>query len=89
MRIALLKESRPGETRVALTPDVVKALVADGWQVAVERGAGTLSHYSDAAYELAGGTRARRFRAPVVSFAVAGPGRGKGVERSSGDDFVV
>ena len=56
MRIALLKESRPGETRVALTPDVIKALVADGWQVAVERGAGTLSHYSDAAYELAGAT---------------------------------
>jgi NAD(P) transhydrogenase subunit alpha len=56
MRIALLKESRPGETRVALTPDVVKALVSDGWQVAVERGAGTLSHYNDAAYEQAGAT---------------------------------
>ena len=37
MKIALFKESRPGETRVALTPDAVKAYVADGWQVDVER----------------------------------------------------
>jgi NAD(P) transhydrogenase subunit alpha len=54
MKIALFKESRPGETRVALTPDAVKALVNDGWQVDVERDAGQLAHYSDESYRAAG-----------------------------------
>jgi H+-translocating NAD(P) transhydrogenase subunit alpha len=54
VKIALFKESRPGETRVALTPDAVKTFVADGWQVEVERGAGQLAHFSDDAYQAAG-----------------------------------
>src|SRR6202789_1703413 len=54
MKIALFKESRPGETRVALTPDAVKALVADGWQVDVQRDAGALAHFSDESYEAVG-----------------------------------
>jgi len=54
MKIALFKESRPGETRVALTPDAVKSLVTDGWQVEVERGAGVRAHYSDESYEKVG-----------------------------------
>jgi NAD(P) transhydrogenase subunit alpha len=56
MKIALFKESRTGETRVALTPDAVKALISDGWTVAVERGAGALAHYSDQRYVDAGAT---------------------------------
>jgi NAD(P) transhydrogenase subunit alpha len=56
MKIALFKESRPGETRVALTPDAVKTLVADEWSVEVERGAGNLAHYSDESYQSAGAT---------------------------------
>jgi NAD(P) transhydrogenase subunit alpha len=56
VKIALFKESRPGETRVALTPDAVKAFVADGWQVEVERGAGHLAHFSDDTYQAAGAT---------------------------------
>lgn len=56
MKIALFKESRPGETRVALTPDAVKSLVDDGWHVDVERGAGRLAHYSDESYLSAGAT---------------------------------
>jgi NAD(P) transhydrogenase subunit alpha len=56
VKIALFKESRPGETRVALTPDAVKMFVADGWQVDVERGAGHLAHFSDDAYQAAGAT---------------------------------
>jgi len=35
-----MKESRAGETRVALTPEAVKTLVADGWEVQVQTGAG-------------------------------------------------
>ncbi len=54
MKIALFKESRSGETRVALTPDAVKMFVADGWRVDVERGAGHRAHFSDDAYQAVG-----------------------------------
>ena len=54
MKIALVRESRPGETRVGLTPDAVKALVADGWDVDVERDAGLLAHYTNDSYEAVG-----------------------------------
>ncbi len=56
MKIALFKESRAGETRVALTPDAVKSLVAEGWAVEVERGAGVLAHFTDEAYLAVGAT---------------------------------
>ena len=56
MKIALFKESRTGETRVALTPDAVKNLVGDGWDVVVQRGAGERAHFIDATYEAAGAT---------------------------------
>lgn len=56
MKIALYKESRPGETRVALTPDAVKALLKDGWTVEVERGAGVAAHFADDQYAAAGAT---------------------------------
>jgi NAD(P) transhydrogenase subunit alpha len=56
MKIAVFRESRPGETRVALTPEAVKALTNDGWQVVVQRGAGLRAHFSDDAYQAAGAT---------------------------------
>ena len=56
MKISLFRESRAGETRVALTPDAVKALVADGWTVEVQRGAGALAHFSDDSYTKVGAT---------------------------------
>ncbi len=56
MQIALFKESRPGETRVALTPDAVKTLVADGWSLNVEKDAGQLAHFDDESYRSAGAT---------------------------------
>jgi len=56
MKIALYKESRAGETRVALTPDAVKTLVGDGWDVVVQRGAGERAHFNDEAYESVGAT---------------------------------
>ena len=56
MKIALYKESRAGETRVALTPDAVKTLVSDGWDVVVQRGAGVRAHFTDESYVAAGAT---------------------------------
>ena len=56
MQIAVLKERRPGESRVAATPDTVKKLVALGTQVVVESGAGSGASLSDADYTAAGAT---------------------------------
>ena len=40
LRIAVLKERAPGESRVALTPETAKKFAALGAMVAVEEGAG-------------------------------------------------
>jgi len=57
MKVAVLAETRPGERRVALVPGVVKELTEKhGVEVAVERGAGTGSHVTDADFEEAGAT---------------------------------
>ena len=52
--IAVPRESTPGETRVALTPDTVRRLVSDDVQVRVEGGAGLRASFSDDAYREAG-----------------------------------
>lgn len=54
MKIAVLKESRPLEARVAATPESVKKLLALGASVAVEKGAGLAAAYPDEAYVAAG-----------------------------------
>ncbi|WP_198376422.1 NAD(P) transhydrogenase subunit alpha [Neoroseomonas rubea] len=56
MRVAVLKERRSGETRVAATPETVKKYVGLGLEVAVESGAGLASGIIDAAYAEAGAT---------------------------------
>ena len=48
------RESRPGETRVAATPDTVRRMIKLGLEVVVERGAGAGSAFPDAEYEAAG-----------------------------------
>jgi NAD(P) transhydrogenase subunit alpha len=60
MRIGVPKETLPGETRVASTPEVVKKLVAKGFSVVVERGAGSAAHFPDAEFEQAGAQLADR-----------------------------
>jgi len=54
MKIAILKERRPHETRVAATPETVKKLKALGAEVTIEAGAGTAAAYTDQAYLDAG-----------------------------------
>jgi NAD(P) transhydrogenase subunit alpha len=55
MRIGVPAETRPGETRVAATPETVKKLAAKN-QVRVQAGAGTASSIRDADYEAASAT---------------------------------
>ncbi len=54
MRIAVMKERRAGETRVAATPETVKKLIGLGHEVAVEAGAGLSAGVRDADYTAAG-----------------------------------
>ena len=54
MKIAVLKETQPGERRVALVPESVRKLTALKALVTVERGAGVQAGASDADYEAAG-----------------------------------
>jgi NAD(P) transhydrogenase subunit alpha len=54
MRIAVPRETRPGETRVALVPESCKKLIQAGYEVAVESGAGEAAGYPDAGYRDAG-----------------------------------
>ena len=56
MLLAILKESAPGETRVALLPDNLKALKPHGIAVMVEAGAGMRAGATDEAYAEAGAT---------------------------------
>jgi proton-translocating NAD(P)+ transhydrogenase subunit alpha len=50
MRVGVPKESRQGERRVALIPDVVRSLEGESLDVAVESGAGEASGHPDAEY---------------------------------------
>lgn len=54
MLIAVPKEIKPGETRVAVTPDIVKKYKAIGLDVHVEASAGAASGFSDNDYRTAG-----------------------------------
>jgi NAD(P) transhydrogenase subunit alpha len=57
--IAVTRERRAGETRVAAVPETVKKLIASGFSVVVEAGAGTAASYPDADYAAAGATIAK------------------------------
>jgi H+-translocating NAD(P) transhydrogenase subunit alpha len=54
MRLAVLKERRASETRVAATPETVKRLIGLGLTVAVEAGAGTGASIFDTDFTAAG-----------------------------------
>jgi NAD(P) transhydrogenase subunit alpha len=54
MKIAILKERRPHEARVAATPETVKKLKALGAEITIEAGAGVAAAYTDQAYLDAG-----------------------------------
>ncbi|RMF10070.1 MAG: Re/Si-specific NAD(P)(+) transhydrogenase subunit alpha [Alphaproteobacteria bacterium] len=54
MKLAIPKERRAHEARVAATPDTVKKLVGLGIEVVVEKDAGAAARYTDQAYQDAG-----------------------------------
>jgi NAD(P) transhydrogenase subunit alpha len=54
MRVAVPKESRPGEKRVALVPDIINKLTRAGLEVVIESGAGSAAEFSDQQFTDAG-----------------------------------
>jgi H+-translocating NAD(P) transhydrogenase subunit alpha len=54
MRIGVPAETLPGETRVAVTPETAKKLIAQGHSVHVQAGAGVAASAVDSAYVAAG-----------------------------------
>jgi len=54
MLIRVLRETRPGERRVAITPRAAAGLVQRGHRVVVDAGAGTDAGFPDTAYAAAG-----------------------------------
>jgi NAD(P) transhydrogenase subunit alpha len=69
MRLAVLKERRAFETRVAATPETVKKLTAMGLTIVIETGAGLSAAISDADYLAAGAEIA-----PDAAAALSGAG---------------
>ncbi len=54
MKIAVVREIREGERRVALVPESCRKLVKAGIEIAVERGAGEAAYFPDGAFVEAG-----------------------------------
>lgn len=88
MKVAIPKERTAGETRVAISPDVIKKLTGAGFEVVVESGAGDLANFPDSVLQGAGASIAKtaneackdatvimKVRAPITS--------GKGAELSA------
>jgi len=69
MIVGVPRETLPGETRVAATPETVKKYVAAGHAVCIEQGAGAAARYPDEAYTAAGaslGSTAQAMGAELV-----------------------
>ena len=76
MKIAVLRETASGETRVAATPETVKKFIGLGADLAIESGAGESASISDADFESAGATvapRAQVLDGADVILAIDGP----------------
>ncbi|MGH7025386.1 MAG: NAD(P)(+) transhydrogenase (Re/Si-specific) subunit alpha, partial [Caulobacteraceae bacterium] len=84
VRLAVTRERRPGETRVALTPDTVKKLIGQGLAVTVETGAGVSASAPDADYALSGAEIA-----PDLAAALAGADMLLKVRAPAGEEIAL
>jgi NAD(P) transhydrogenase subunit alpha len=56
LKIAILKETKEGERRVALTPGVIKTLIKAGFNCSIQKEAGIEAGFYNEAYTSAGAT---------------------------------
>ncbi len=81
MIVGVLRETAPGERRVAMVPQSVPPLAKAGLEVLVERGAGQTAGYPDAEYEAKGADLAGRdevFAKADIVLMISGPGADAG-----------
>src|SRR5215472_917501 len=91
MKVAVVKESAPGERRVALVPETVPRLRQSGLEVLVESGAGDGAWFPDSLYEDAGAevvSPGRLYEVADVIVTVTRPGPA-GVARLRGGQAVI
>jgi NAD(P) transhydrogenase subunit alpha len=83
VKVFVPRERRPGETRVAATPETVRRMAKLGLEVTVERGAGGAALFQDADYEAAGALLtadpAAAWESADVVLKVTPPGRFDGL----------
>ncbi|MEO1292755.1 MAG: Re/Si-specific NAD(P)(+) transhydrogenase subunit alpha [Pseudomonadota bacterium] len=65
MKIAVPKESRAGESRVAIVPETIKKFIKAGAELVVQRGAGAVAQIPDEAFEAAGASLGEDFASTV------------------------
>src|SRR5262249_51629875 len=88
MRVGVPRETAGGEHRVALVPEAVGKL--DGFDVAVERGAGEAAGFADDAYAAAGaGLGADAWQGVDAGVKVAEPSAGEAVPPSAGQALLA
>src|SRR6195256_2144315 len=66
MRVGVARETAPGERRVALVPESAAKLIAAGFEVVVEPGAGEAASFPDEAYRDAGASLGSPWEADAV-----------------------
>ena len=70
MKVGVVKEVLAGERRVAATPDTVRVMLKQGFEVVIEAGAGAEANYPDGLYSAAGaviGTASDAWAADIVA----------------------
>src|ERR1039458_10346316 len=69
MLIGIPKETRSGETRVAMSPEVAKKLIKVGYEILVEQAAGESAGFPDSEFKKEGckiGSNEDAFKAEIV-----------------------
>jgi len=88
MRAGVPRETTPGERRVALVPETVGKLIAAGFEVVVEPGAGAAASFPDEAYTAAGATLGDPWEAELVA-KVRKPSAEEAAKLSSGQTLIA
>jgi NAD(P) transhydrogenase subunit alpha len=93
MKIAVLRETHPGETRVAASPETVKKFVGLGVSVCVERGAGDAASFVDQSYQEAGAsiasTTGEAISGADLILSVRAPGPGEMARFAKGQKIAA
>ncbi len=82
------KESEPGETRVAVTPETTKALIKAGFEVKIENDAGLASGFDNSQYEEAGAKTGSALEEADLIFQVRAPSVAAAGKMKAGSSLI-